>query len=73
MWELQAHAVDSRGMWPGGVSTGMLSNSFAVVRASLPSTPVLRVFCRKRNDAPLCSSKLSQKGLALQFVLFSPS
>lgn len=60
-------------MWPGGVSTGMLSNSFAVVRASLPSTPVLRVFCRKRNGAPLCSSKLSQKGLALQFVLFSPS
>lgn len=73
VWELQAPAVDSRGMWPGGVSPGMLSNSFAAAGASLPSTPVLRAACRKRNDVPLCSSNLSQGGLALQFVGFSPS
>lgn len=73
VWELQAHVVDSRGIWLGGVSTGMLSSSFAVARASLPSTSVLRVACRKRNDVPLYSSKLSQEGLALQLVVFSPS
>lgn len=42
-------------------------------RASLPSTSVLRIACRKRNDVPLYPSKLSQEGLALQFVVFSPS
>lgn len=60
-------------MWPGGVNTGILSSSFAVARASLPSTPVLRIACRKRNYVPLCSSNLSQEGLDLQFIVFSPS
>lgn len=71
-WELQAH-VDSRRKWPAGVSTGMFSSSFAVARASLPSTPVLRIACRKRNDVLLYSSKLSQEGLPVEFLIFSPS
>lgn len=73
VWELQAQVVDSRGMWPAGVSTGMLSSSFAVARASLPSTPALGIACRKRNDVPLYSSKLSQEALPVQFFVFSPS
>jgi len=65
MWELQARVVGSRGMWLGGANTGMLSSSSAIARASLPSTSVLRIACRDRNDVLHYYSKLSQEGLAL--------
>lgn len=33
----------AEGIWLGGGNAGMLSSSFAIARASLPSTSVLRV------------------------------
>lgn len=73
VWELQAHVLGSRGIQLRGANAGMLSSSFAIAGASLPSTSVLRIACRNRNYVLHYYSKLSQEGLALYSVVFSLS